>query len=110
MATLEDLAKGYAQKLYKDPSEKTALDIVSQINNLTYEKDKQLISIKTKTELVDSIKNILKVLTKTRARTGKFKHSNLFMLEKSRNFMSTASTDTSEFNDLVSLIIKGTTK
>ena len=101
MATIEGLAKSYAKSLFINRSEKVALDIIKQINSLTFEKDSKPIGNDTKNRIIDLIKKELKFLS-----SQKFENS---LEERSLGFQTTvASTDTSEFNELVTLITKGT--
>ena len=101
MATIESLAKNYAKSLFLNRNEKTALEIIEQINNLTFEKNSKPIGNDTKNKIISLIKKELKSLGRQ-----KFEHS---LEERTLGFQTTvASTDTSEFNELITLITKGT--
>lgn len=101
MATIEGLAKSYAKSLFLNRNEKTALEIIEQINALTFKKNSKPIDNDTKNKIIALIKKELKLLGKQ-----KFENS---LEERTLGFQTTvASTDTSEFNELITLITKGT--
>jgi len=101
MATIEGLAKSYAKSLYINKNEKTALEIIKNINELTFEKNAKPIDNNTKNKIITLIRKELKLLDQS-----KFENA---IEERTLGFLSTtASTDSSEFNDLINLITKGT--
>ncbi|MDD2657887.1 MAG: hypothetical protein PHD04_04520 [Candidatus Pacebacteria bacterium] len=103
MATMKDFAVKYASRLFENPNETVVQEIIKEIKSLT----------KDGKPLLESDVNKLTALIQTELQTKykEWKSSNedSLILEKSYHY-TTASTDISEFNDLVNMIVKGTRK
>jgi hypothetical protein len=105
MATMEDIVSGYINDWFQNPTKSTALKIVENINSLKYEKDGE----KLKKEDIDKLLNLLRRKLQEVQKSNS-NESEFLVLKRNYGHLSTASTDTSEFNDLINIILSGTKK
>lgn len=103
MATMKDFAVNYASRLFENPNEIVVQEIINEIKSLTKE-GKPL----TQSD-IDQLITLIKTELGRKIKILESSNEEFLILRKNYHY-TTASTDTSEFNDLVNMIVKGTQK
>lgn len=107
MATLEELAKEYANKILKSTNRYHAIEeVIRNINSLTYQRNKQPINQDDINLLILNIKKYLKENLKPK-RPG---FQNDTFSKYRNNELLLENTDTSGLNEIINMITKGTEK
>lgn len=104
MATLEELAKEYANKILKSTNTYHAIEeVIRNINSLTYQRNKQPINQDDINLLILKIKEYLK-------ENFKPKRPGLQNYRRDSEDILLENTDTSGLNEIINMITKGTEK
>jgi len=103
MATMEELANTYVNKILKSRNRKEVVnEIIKEINSLTYSTTKKPISQEDVDKLIKLIKDILKSQVSLEEQT---------FSKTYRNYEHVlGNTDTSGFNEIIDMLTKGTQK
>ena len=108
--TLSELAKQYAKKLNQNSNKTTIDEIIKDINDTKYSESGKQRSQDTINELIQKIEDELKILSsESITLEDDIKPNYHSFIAGNINFI-TENTDTSDFNEIVKIIAKGTKK